>query len=355
MKAQKLKFLETAKRAGLFTLARARSASAIRILCYHGIWLGDDKFSGDAMFMRAEAFKRRLSLIRQWGYPVISLDDALSAFAHKITPPKNAVVITIDDGWYGTYTEMAPALAAAGMPATLYCDTANLQSGQIVLHVLARYLLEIARADPSTHAYPDEACTALVSAISDRTKPYSDRLQNTRALAQRLRIDLAPYEQNRAFAYMTPNELVAAHRAGLDVQLHTHNHTLHDMSDARISAEITANQNALSDILGSPQSNFRHFCYPSGVTTTDAARILSGIGLASSTTTVQGLAWSGMNHHLLPRLLDNERLTELEFEAELSGFADQMRRAGSTLARIRSVGSRTTQTSSAAPAQHIGY
>lgn len=333
MKTQKLKVLAAAKCAGLFARARQRSTRAIRILCYHGIWLGDDAFAGDAMFMHAPVFIRRLELIREWGYPVISLREAVDALKHRLTLPPNSIVITIDDGWYGTYAHMLPALQRQSMPATLYCDTANLESGRIIPNVFARYLIPIAVANPTKHRAPDAACEKLRQQALDMTCDYDARLHAANELANRLDIDMSHYRDARAFQYMTKAELQDAHRLGLDVELHTHNHTLHDMSEASIAREILQNRASLSATLGRSADTFTHFCYPSGRANVSAARIMNGLGLASSTTTQQGLAWPNVNHHLIPRLLDNENLSELEFEAELSGFADVLRRFTSRLSR----------------------
>lgn len=332
-----------AKAAGLFGLARKRSAGALRILCYHGVWLADDGFAGDSMFMGAETFRRRLAIIRRNGYPVVPLADAIAALAGAgpALPPAS-VVITIDDGWWSTFHSMLPALTANGMPATLYCDTAQLMGRQPIAHVMARYLEIVAahRADHNATAVDNAGVDAArieaaLGRARDLTAPMEARIAGCRDLAAALGIDPTPYHDARAFDYMSPDNLAAAHHEGLDVQLHTHRHTLGDMSPAFVAREIADNRRALSDILGRAPETFRHFCYPSGVASPAAANVLGGLALASSTTTRQGLAWPGMPMHLLPRLLDGENMSEIEFEAELSGFGDWLRGARETVQRLR--------------------
>jgi peptidoglycan/xylan/chitin deacetylase (PgdA/CDA1 family) len=286
------------------------------------------------MFMRAETFRRRLDIIRREGYPVLPLADAVRALnGEGPSLPPAAVVITIDDGWWSTYTDMLPQLAAHGMPATLYCDTAQLQGRLPIAHVMARYFELLPKRTGA--AGGDEA--AIVDArrgARDLKRSMAERLDAARTLATALGIDVQPYLQARAFDYMTPDELAAAAREGLDVQLHTHRHTLGDMSAAVIADEIGSNRRALSDILGRAPAAFTEFCYPSGVATPAAADTLARLGLGSSTTTRQGLAWPGMPMHLLPRLLDGENLSEIEFEAELSGFGDWLRAGRHTVKRV---------------------
>ena len=319
MKKLKLRFLHAAKSLGGFALARHFTGNGVRILCYHGIWLGRDSFPGDAMFMRAETFRNRLDTIRRLGYPVVPLDTAVAALEGTCGVPRNALAITIDDGWHSTYSEMLPALREQGMPATLYVDSEHLRTGLPVPHVMARYLHRIANKSA-----PGLAVTALAEA-ADLSTSVQARLTAAEAMAGELGIDIKSYRASRAFDYMTEGELAEAYHAGLDVQLHTHTHSLHDQSATRVAREIADNRQALAEMLDVPPEQFRHFCYPSGVCSPEAAAELDRLGLASSTTTEQRIARPGMPRQLLPRILDGEQLSPIEFEAELSGFADLMR------------------------------
>ena len=329
MPAMKREILSVAKAAGLFGVARRRSAAAVRILCYHGIWLGDARFRGDAMFMRAETFRRRLAFIRQAGYPVVTLAEAAAALKGEGPKlPPASVVITIDDGWSSTYQEMLPALQQFGMPATLYCDTAQLTSGRLIAHVMARYLDRIANVVPvaQRNGLIDVAGAAAARRIAtDLSAPYADRVAAVPRLAKALGLDIGSMMTARAFEYMTPDELRAAHRSGLDIQLHTHDHTLGDMSPEVVEAQIRRNRECLADLLEKQPAAFQHFCYPSGMTDPAAAQTLANIGIVTSVTTNRGLAWPRAPLQMLPRLHDGENVSDLEFEAELSGFTDMLR------------------------------
>src|SRR3954447_16163809 len=142
-KRSKIALLRLLKKAGVFELSRKASKAGVRILCYHGVWRGADRFPGDSMFMLEQTFEGRLALLRRLGFNVISLDRAVSALRGESTLPPDCVVITIDDGWHSTYANMLPALRRYGMHATIYCDTKNLMSAVPVPHVMARYLRKI--------------------------------------------------------------------------------------------------------------------------------------------------------------------------------------------------------------------
>ncbi len=329
MRKVKLAILHAARALGLFRLTRTLTARAVRVLCYHGAWMGDrSRFSGDCMFIGIGSFAARLDIIRRLGYPVVPLNDAMLALRDGGSLPAGATVITIDDGWYSTYAHMAPALVARGMPATLYCDTAQLAAGQPIHHVMARYI-HLAAGEPEL----DPIARRHFEAATDIKSTVEARAAATRDFAAAIGVDLEPLIASRAFGYMTPEELAAMHARGIvDVQLHTHNHTLHDMSRSAVRAEVEANAAALSEMLGRPPSAFRHFCYPSGVTSPSAEAALGEIGIISSTTTSPGLAFPGVGLQAIPRFLDGENVYPVELEAELSGFMHLLREG---IARVR--------------------
>ncbi len=320
MKRTKIFVLRIGRALGGFALARRLTSRGVRILCYHGTWRTDDGFSGDAMFMRSDTFQQRLQTIRRLGYPVVKLSDAVRALRGEGSIPACSVVITIDDGWYGSYADMLPALKEQAMPATLYCDSGSMQSREPVPHIMARWL----RKAKVRSALPKSAELAFAAA-NDITATPSSRLAALERFTAEAEIDTAPYMAARAFDYMTPEELREAAEGGLDVQLHTHNHTLGDFSPGVVAAEVAANRAALAELLPPSSAPLEHFCYPSGLCSAQAAEALATNGVISATTTVQGIAWRGMNPYLLPRLQDGEQVSEVEFEAELSGFADWLR------------------------------
>ncbi|CAN0299783.1 unnamed protein product, partial [Phaeothamnion confervicola] len=315
MKRLKVLGLYLARACGLFRLARAATASGVRFLGYHGVWLGSAPFRGDVLFMGKATFEKRLAAIRRLGYPVISLRDGLAAGNGGKAVPPSAVVITIDDGWYSTYAHMVPALTRLGMPATLYCDTAHLVAQSPVGHVVARHIWREAGAS----AADGEAHRSFLSAI-DMNLTLDERNAAARRLAAALHIDYDWFIAGRAFNYMTPQELKHAADSGIDVQLHTHNHTLHDFNDRDIRREIAENRAVLSAVLERPPEQFEHFCYPSGICRAGSVRALKDAGIASAVTSRAGLFRPGDPVHMMGRFIDGENVSPIEFEAELSGF-----------------------------------
>jgi hypothetical protein len=107
--------LRWARAFGLFAAARLLTSGRLRILGYHGVALSDEWAFQPMLFMRPETFRARLEQLWRGSYPVLTLTEGLECLRQG-TLPKCAVVITIDDGWFGTYRDMAPALEITQFP-----------------------------------------------------------------------------------------------------------------------------------------------------------------------------------------------------------------------------------------------
>jgi hypothetical protein len=57
--------LATLKLLGVFYLCRHCMRNKIVILCYHGVWLGDSDYKGDALFISPTTFISRMELINK--------------------------------------------------------------------------------------------------------------------------------------------------------------------------------------------------------------------------------------------------------------------------------------------------
>lgn len=315
----KAAILQMMKSAGLFALARARARRGVRILCYHGVWTGPDRFAGDSMFISKRTFEDRLALLRKLDFKVISLDQAVQVLRGN-SAVVDGVVITIDDGWHSTFSHMLPALKRHGMHATIYCDTKNLTSGFPVPHVMARYLRDIHAKDSCN----EQTNTAFAQA-TDLTSSVESRYAAALDFAAKSGVDIEPYLAARVFSYMTAAEIVQASRDGFSIELHTHNHTLGDFSFDTVAREIQLNRQTLGTLLDRRPETFRHFCYPSGVALPTVGHALSRLGVSTGTTLESGIAQSGSNEFFLPRILDGDHLSAIEFEAQISGLADLVR------------------------------
>jgi len=328
--------LQMAKSSGLFAASRQVTRRQLRILCYHGVWLGGAPHYGDCLFMSAERFARRIALISRLGYPILPLDEAVERLGDG-TLPDCALVITIDDGWYSTYSAMLPVLKRHAMPATVYVTTYYALAHRPVLNVLLGFMLARCERLPAQAEMPEsvrpilphgrapteEERARIAAALAAYLDGLPDRAARWKAL-ERLAVafdfDLAAVLADRRFDLMTEDEIRQARRDGFDIQLHTHSHRMHDFAPERLREEISRNRAALEQVLHQSSETLTHFCYPSGVYHEKVFAILREQGIRSATTTDFGLNPRGMEPLALKRILDCESLSDLELEARLCGF-----------------------------------
>lgn len=338
-KSLKSAILHTARFAGLFAISRFLTRGRLRILGYHGGSLGDEHDFSPGTFMTAKTFQSRLDQLRRGGYPVLPFYDAVAALRGG-TLPDAACVITIDDGWYGTYTHMVPALEERGLPATLYVSTYYMDKGSQVFNMYLRYLLfkagegtlDLAQIDESLDATfdlgtedgRDQAADILIDHGRKRCTD-DERQAMLRRLSDILGVDWREAEAARLFTYMSAAEMATLPARGVELQLHTHRHVVPAHGSDAISREIADNRAALARIADGP---FDHFCYPSGVHDPSHYPYLEAAGVRTAVTTEAGLVRSDTPVYALPRILDSEAITPIEFEAELSGFLDLVRGLG---------------------------
>ncbi|MGH7045202.1 MAG: polysaccharide deacetylase family protein [Stellaceae bacterium] len=316
--------LHAARRGGMFALSRRASRKSLRILAYHGLWTTPGYQYGNYLFMTPEQFERRMIWLRNSCYPVLRLGAALQRLDQGDLPD-HAVVITIDDGWSSTYTHMLPVLERLGLPATVYATTWYSENQLPVINVAVDYILR--RTGQPRGQLPE-----LVGEI-EQSPSIEERERVLRQCAARFGVPTAPWWEGRQFHVMSKAEIGDADRRGLDIQLHTHRHRSGMANCDNLAREIGDNRAALAAACGRPGQSFRHFCYPSGDAPLSAAGILKSLGIGSATLVEPGLNPPGANPYRLYRYLDGRAVSDVEFEAYLSG-AHAAYRAVRTASRL---------------------
>ncbi|HYK02767.1 MAG TPA: polysaccharide deacetylase family protein [Thermoanaerobaculia bacterium] len=87
------------------------------VLCYHIV----EAPAAPRMHIDRETFRQQLQYLEMTGYNVVPLRHVYEYVTGKrASLPKNAVVITIDDGWRSTYTEAFPELQKRKFPFTVF-------------------------------------------------------------------------------------------------------------------------------------------------------------------------------------------------------------------------------------------
>jgi peptidoglycan/xylan/chitin deacetylase (PgdA/CDA1 family) len=298
--------LRLARYGGVFDLSRLFTRKRLRILAYHGLWTTPGYQYGNHLFMEPEKFERRMQWLKDSGYPVLPLGEAVKQLGDG-NLPNCSVVITIDDGWTSTYTHMLPILERMGLPATVYVTTWYSVNQSPVINVAVDYILK--RAGHSTAIGPN--LTDRIASLSS----LSERQQALRDIAARFGITTQEWWESRQFHIMDAAEIRAAHQRGLDIQLHTHRHRL----GQELEREIADNRDWLAKACGSPAASFEHFCYPSGIYNDRAITVLRSTGIKSATIVSPGCNAAGTSPFLLRRFLDGRSVSQDLFEAYLAG------------------------------------
>jgi peptidoglycan/xylan/chitin deacetylase (PgdA/CDA1 family) len=87
------------------------------VLCYHIVESPQDP----RMEVSRETFRQQMRYLAMTGYNVIPLRDLYDYVTGKRNSlPKNSIVVTIDDGWRSTYTEVFPEMKRYGFPFTVF-------------------------------------------------------------------------------------------------------------------------------------------------------------------------------------------------------------------------------------------
>ena len=325
-----------AKCCGMFRLSRWITRRDLRILAYHGIWIGSGHF-GNYLYMSADKFSRRMRQLKALNMPVLPLGEALSRMDSG-TLPDQAVVLTIDDGWYSTYLHMLPELEAQHFPATLYLTTYYAENPYPVFEVLIEYMFSQTAErsiDPAKLGVGVGAGMA-ISDAGDRdraklmVKTYASEMDDERSrqafarkLGRELGVDYEYLLENRVFNLVSLGQAADMFRRGLDIQLHTHRHRVSHRGDECLARELDDNRASLDKVITGRRE---HFCYPSGIYDVSLWPVLSSAGIVSATTTDVGLVRQDTPRYALPRILDGEQVSDIEFEAELSGLLELKRR-----------------------------
>ena len=332
-----------ARAAGLFRLSRLLTRDALRIVCWHGTSLADEHRVFPGLFLSPDDLERRLLALHR--YPVLPLEEAVRRLRAGTLPPA-AVALTIDDGFRGTLRHAWPALQRHGFPATLYATTYHVEHGTPVFRLLVQWAFHESREPVldlsqlgvgmvgavrmTPGAGRTEAMWRLIRHAEERlSEPERQALADRIAAA--LEVDLGPVRQGRWLSLASAGELRAAAGEGLDLQLHTHRHRF-PTSRALALRELRDNRAVLEPLAGRP---LRHFCYPSGYFRPVHLGWLEEAQVESATTCDPGMNRRGDSLLTLRRFLDSAETSQIEFEAELAGFSELLRRGRALFLRIR--------------------
>jgi peptidoglycan/xylan/chitin deacetylase (PgdA/CDA1 family) len=307
------------------------------VLGYHGVSQEDEHVWNPELYLSPDTFRSQLDIIAANGFNVLGRSEGLERL-YSGRLPERALCLTFDDGTVDFHRIVHPILRAYGYPATLYLTTYYCFVNKPVFPPALAYILWQGRdrTGPFPAALDASEDMDLTTAAGRAAAHWriwefaethgfsaaakNDLLAEVAAVAG---YDFSKMTRRRIHHLMTPDEVSEVFRDGVAIELHAHRHRqpLHRHLYHR---EIRDNRAAIEHLTGRRSV---HFCYPLGTTHPKFLHWLGEEGVISATTCRPGIASPHGHPLLVPRLICNSRITEVELSAWLAGAAALIPRA----------------------------
>jgi peptidoglycan/xylan/chitin deacetylase (PgdA/CDA1 family) len=329
-------FLILLKFSGVFALARFLNRKKLPILCYHGISVNDEHLFMPSNYITFKTFQKRIELLIQNNYRFIRLSDALNLLQQNQLPPRS-VVLTIDDGFTNTFKEMIPFLLQRKIPVMNYITTYKTINQTPIFRLATQYLfwklqgsLDVSiLKDGLLENYTEDKTILIDSGQSmwqliryAETKLSDSKRHELLKELQRLSGITIDADTMDSFTIASESILKEFSEKGLDIQLHTHRHLTPELAQD-LKKEIQDNIDVLSKVAS---HKLEHFCYPSGVWAQKDLAPLKEMQIQTATTCDPGLCDQSVDWLKLPRIIESEAMSMLQFEAEVIGIGDWLRK-----------------------------
>lgn len=103
----------------------AIASDSFNILVYHHV----SEETPASTSVSPDRFREHLQLIKDNGYQVVDLNEAITAIQNGLEVPDKAIAITFDDGFVDIYNEGWPLLKEFGYPFTIFVSTDAIDDG----------------------------------------------------------------------------------------------------------------------------------------------------------------------------------------------------------------------------------
>lgn len=332
----RLPILRASKALGLFRVAKALTRKKLRILCYHNFAVAGTPEWERLLTIDARTFEERMTHLAKHGYTVLGLEEGLDGLESGVLPDL-PTVITIDDGWFNIKRYAHAILKRHGFPYTIYVSSHYSKHQVPLFDISVQYLLKTARkqtvqldglnlpfdvnVDLSDEACANELRERIVDYGHTRLNPEGRRDFLLKA-AELLEVDFRPRDDERAYHFVSASEIRELVADGVDIQMHTYHHVW-PMDRERALKELADDRAYLEPLAG---KTLRHFCYPNGIFDESQFPYLTEANVRSATTCKSGHNDAETHEFALNRFLDSDDIHPLEFEAEMAGYLEIMRR-----------------------------
>jgi len=247
----------------VFNSLRGFLVKEVRILAYHRIYdlqpEGDYQFDRDLVSATRAQFEQQIEhLVRR--YTPITFARLLESIDGTAHLPRDAVIVTFDDGFEDNYVNAFPILKKYKVPATIFLATDYVGQPKTFWFDRVVYNLHRARVlDLSDHGGPRIPDFANDREANTRTVlRFLKRIPNRERLAILDRIetefgDVYPEQGFAASRPMTWDQVREMSRAGIEFGSHTQSHpVLSRLDQAQLEHELAASRHIIEEHTGKP-------------------------------------------------------------------------------------------------------
>lgn len=276
----------------------------LSILIYHRVIAKPDPLFPECV--DARRFEQHLRLLTRW-FRVLPLPVAVRQLRAG-TLPSRAACITFDNGYADTADVALPLLQRYDASATFFVASSFLDGGCLWSDVV----IDTIRAAPPGRlnlgrygfGVYDVACPVRRRAVIDMLIETLSRLPAPERNAR-----VAAMERGAATRMLCADQLLALHRAGMDIGAHTPGHAvLAALSNAEARSEIAGARSRLEAVIQAPVSLF---AYSNGRPGRDFeqrhANMLRSAGYDAAVTSAWGAARPQTDLYELPRFTPWDR------------------------------------------------
>ena len=321
---------------GATAVGRHRRRTGAVVLTYHGVLPAgrphDPYLSRNCV--DDDVFRAQMTLLSRH-YHCMPLSTIIERLATGADLPPRAAAVTFDDGFRNNYRYALPALAATGVPATVFVATGHIDRECLMLWTeRVAWLLQVAPAslrrvpvggasiavDLSSAASRRESSRALLKSL--KGTPIDVREAAITWLEAAALADGSSQPDPDRYAFMTWNEVRAMAASGLvEIGSHTVTHlVLSTGTRERRHAELEASKADIERHLGRP---CRVFAYPNGTAADfdqEDGHVLRSLGYRGAVSQIPGVNAAGSDVYALRRYNVSRGHSLDAIEAMLAGL-----------------------------------
>ena len=297
---------------GLLMAARPLWQSPM-ILFFHGVDTGITDPRVQMLHMPRDRFVRLMTSLRRH-HSVIGVDELADCLESGSPPPRNAVVLTFDDGYLNNLTVAAPIMQSLGLPWSVYVSTRHIDESLRFPSYIARAALYYTEKTEASLPGFSEKLSLRTEADRDAAYGGVSFLLKTSPLVgvEKLCVELQSLmpedrwqELNHRFSsdqVMNWDQVRQLSQAGARIGAHCHDHAiLHQaQGEGEVRRQVTLSQSLIARHVG----ECRHFVFPNGKPNDICPAALDAVrqaGFRTGMTTVPGFVTPSAAPLLLPR------------------------------------------------------